>query len=135
MELDEKTCDLVEWYLKQIEYPISKKIRDEFKKTNYIELIYSKNKNAFKIRISNNLLQLKEDELLIFNLFVDKDYDEPTDFIKSKLNEYYLTKKIDTNWFKLDIADVNDIIELLYLIEGEDVIDNLDDIKKILNPT
>jgi hypothetical protein len=130
-----KPLKLVKWYSTQLEYPISNEIMRNFKKTRFFELIYSKNKNGFKFKVTNKPSNLKLNESLLFNLEVDKYEDEPTGFIKSKLSEYYSDKRISYKWFKLNQSDIKDIVELLYEIEGENFSDYSDLIEEIFSKT
>ena len=115
--------ELSKWYSSQISYPIPKKIRNKFKNHNCFELIYSDKYDAFKFKSTNNP---STNNFVLISLFVEKGYDEPTEFIKAKLSEYYSNKRINEKYFKLDIVDITDIQELIWSIEGDDIHDDCD---------
>jgi hypothetical protein len=125
---------LGDWFFKEFEYPISKEIRRIYKQKRFFEVIYSYERKAFKFNSTEYPFEpfyygSKVVSLLIIEL--EKNNDEPSDFIKHKLYEYFSDKKISKHWFKLNIRDVININNLLWAIEGEYIWDNIKENREI----
>ena len=127
-----KMESLVEKYYDKIKYPLSESDRTDENCTS-IYLVFNPVYSKFKIGITKNFYtrfrQLRTQSgfdlipLLILDLEVG--YDEKPIYIESFLHSHFKNKRTIGEWFNLNFRDIIEICNLFYMIEGEDIKDNI----------
>lgn len=96
--------------------------KSKFKKTNYLYIIQITNQDIYKIGVSSNYERrckdiincLPYDSEIIFVKEINNAYDIE-EYIHNSIKDYYLKSE----WFKLDLKQINDVVKYLNTLSNE----------------
>jgi len=102
-------------------------INDDY--PSYVYVLYSENIRLYKIGMTSDFVRRYQalctstgsDLLLKYVINLAPGRDEPPWFIEKFLKDYFKDKKIKGEWFKLNKKDLNEIEDLFFSIEGDDI--------------
>lgn len=125
---------LTDWYYENVNYPLQKD-GDYFSNTkeSYVYVLYNRNTGLYKIgittQIKNRLSALMTSSGCIIDLVLllqlHTEYDESSNRVEKLLHKFFNSKRTHGEWFKLNLKSLLAIRKLFWLIEGEDIEDNL----------